>query len=646
MTAGKRSSSRAARVLDAAVRSLAVFAAAALALAGALALGSAPKEVAKGSRSAAVHTIPIFDEHDSEIDLDGLVVEPISLRTTCDKCHAYETIRGGLHFNYADPGEAAGRAGEPWILADAATGTQIPISYRRWIGTWHPRDLGLTDWQMTARFAANLPGGGPGEPRDIDATRASPRRRWMITGRLGINCMACHSGSPRQDRILWATHIERQNFRWAATAASGLGEVAGAVANLPLNYDLFRGRDPDDPAKVPPRVHYDPDAFNRNGELFFDIAKRPLNDRCYACHSVRHVGPAAPKVWETDEDVHLRAGLRCVDCHRNGLDHAMSRGYAEEPAAGRTPTVAPLTCEGCHLGDRSVGAPGAEGGRLGAPVPAHRGLPPAHLEKMSCTSCHSGPWPRGRPQRTETSRSHLLGLAREDAGPQTPPHVVEPVFAPGDDGKIAPHRMLYPAFWAYLKDGKVRPILPQRAAPAIARAAAAAQTSGEGHPDKPPSPEQRMVSALAALAADAPQEGRPVYVGGGRMTRLAAGRLITSDHPAARPYLWPVAHDVRPAAWSLGAGGCEDCHDVAAPIFFGKVPVRDLWKDAATDEVDMTEFTGEDATYHRIFAMTFIFRPLVRVVAIAAAGLLAVILAGNLLLGLCTVCRKLGRNMH
>ena len=37
-------------------------------------------------------------------------------------------------------------------------------------------------------------------------------------------------------------------------------------------------------------------------------------------------------------------------------------------------------------------------GRMGAPEPIHKGLPPVHLEKLSCTACHSGQFPVGAPQ--------------------------------------------------------------------------------------------------------------------------------------------------------------------------------------------------------------------------------------------------------
>ena len=31
-----------------------------------------------------------------------------------------------------------------------------------------------------------------------------------------------------------------------------------------------------------------------------------------------------------ESDVHLKAGLNCIDCHRNGLEHDMVRGYEND----------------------------------------------------------------------------------------------------------------------------------------------------------------------------------------------------------------------------------------------------------------------------------------------------------------------------
>jgi hypothetical protein len=58
--------------------------------------------------------------------------------------------------------------------------------------------------------------------------------------------------------------------------------------------------------------------------------------------------------------------------------------------------------------------------------------------------------------------------------------------------------------------------------------------------------------------------------------------------------MWPIAHDVRPAAQSLGVRNCEDCHSPDLPFFFGKVQVDSPIKGKAGYRVmkDIYEFAG------------------------------------------------------
>ncbi len=56
---------------------------------------------------------------------------------------------------------------------------------------------------------------------------------------------------------------------------------------------------------------------------------------------------------DLNEDVHLNAGLKCVDCHRNGLDHNMTKGIADDNNDGSSA----FTCEGCHIQDSDRSKP-------------------------------------------------------------------------------------------------------------------------------------------------------------------------------------------------------------------------------------------------------------------------------------------------
>jgi hypothetical protein len=50
------------------------------------------------------------------------------------------------------------------------------------------------------------------------------------------------------------------------------------------------------------------------------------------------------------------------------------------------------------------------------------------------------------------------------------PHVYEPVLMKGQDGKIGPYRLIWPAFWAALDNNEVKPLLPRDVSDAVSSA--------------------------------------------------------------------------------------------------------------------------------------------------------------------------------
>jgi len=733
-----------------------------------------------GSLTVPVHRIPLFDEEEQEILPAYGGRMPFSTRYTCGPCHDYSTVAGGVHFNSSKESASAGRRGEPWVWVDEPTGTQLPLSYRDWAGTWNPRELGITEWRFTQLFGRHMPGGDAGEPAD---TLADPRSRWDVSGTVEINCLGCHGASPGQDHGEWGKQMARENFRWAATAASGLGVVTGVASRLPDTWTVHDGTNPDDTDyAVPPTVHYDQGLFDHKGRALFEITDEPPDRNCLYCHSVSQVGT---EKWELDNDVHSASGMKCADCHRNGLDHNMVLGYEGEAHERGDLTVAEFSCEGCHLG-----VPDAVlGGRLGASRPEHKGISPAHLERMACTVCHSGAWSATMPLRVRTSRSNRLGIYGVAQWYTDAPYIVEPVYVRESDGKLTPHRMMWPAFWGRLEGETVTPLSPDEAAPFVEGILDAEQQVGRmlasfaeglaalamlypdqdlagepvfvtagkvyrlnvdggldvshyttteatatGHwaqlgdgelrplvPDFDPEAgdveilvEHAIISIIEWLAPEEDPRGEPVfvrgtkvygrniqgylsvldlpegesdapmwgwrkddaisplvpefvmrsvaetvgieesfteeqavlvlkalsddeqgaaagefvYVSGGKMFRLdEAGELAASDHPAAEPYLWPIAHDVRPAERSLGARACTDCHGPDAPFFFGEVSAFGPLK---TDHVavrTMHEIQEADLALLNAWERSVRLRPVYVVGGWAAAVLLAMALA-------------------
>lgn len=570
------------------------------------------------SRARYVHRIALLDANGDAIRPGDEAAKPYSPRTTCGKCHDYAAIRSGWHFNAGHPDVAPGRRGQPWVFVDKRTGTELPISTRRWPGAYTLEDVELTPWQFVQEFGRHLPGGGIGEEHAEEPK--DPKAKWTVSGTLEIDCLSCHSADATHDQGERARQIEYQNFAWVPVAASGLAVVAGSAKSLPRDYD------PAKPKKTAPAAKYAAGRFDAKDAVYVDVTRRPSPDRCYFCHTNRAVGEHSPKAWEEDTDVHLAAGLTCVDCHRNGLDHAIARGYEGEVPEGVTSTKATLSCRGCHLGAETGAAePEARGGRLGAPRPRHAGLPASHLEKLSCTACHSGPWPGKTPRRVQTARAHGLGVEVHESRDEEPPHVVEPVYVSEDHGKITPHRMMWPAFWARVKDGKVAVMAPDAVAKA-ARSTFRGRRTSRPHTLVPLTAED-ITNALGEMAKDKDEEGEAVYAAGGKLYRLGSdGTLSAAEDPAAEPYSWPLAHDVRPAAQSLGLGGCGDCHAPDAPFLYGQVEGVSRAKVGPGAIKPMYEFQGLEPAIVEVLARTIRFRPGAFWVGLGAAALLGLLL--------------------
>ena len=637
-----------------------------------------------GSRTLPVHRIPLADEEGQKIIATVPGTMPFSAKTTCGACHDYEAIHSGTHFG----GTGQGRPTEPWIVVDEKSGTQVPADR-----------LHLSAWEFTKRFGSHLPGGGVSDPAD---PLADPDARWEISGGLEINCLACHNNSHRQDATEWAKQIGRENFRWAATAASGVGEVGGMASRLPGWWNVYTGANPDDSVfAVPPSVDYDPSLFDSKHRVWFDIGK-PQDTSCLHCHSAHPVGAQR---MDVPGDVHAAAGLSCIDCHRNGEDHQILRGTTEA-----------MSCESCHT----------ETGQFGAPIAAHKGLPPVHFEKMTCTACHSG---SATLQPVRTSRANRLGIHGRAQWFTESPFIVEPVFVRNADGKIEPRRMMWPAFWAYTDGIPIDTDLVEQAATGVldtarqvgellAKLAGAENAPGEplfathgnlycrnadgdldwvGKSDFGVSwvwlTETNMVSTIpefdgtaeeidydaegaivAIMDAFKPLDvvlvtqgkrfakdadgylagtnsaletgwytaaGQPLvspfieravadtvgtaqsfneeqvalmlkkfgdtacYISNGRKFSLSGDKLIDEDHEAAAPISWPIGHDVRSAAQSLGAKECQECHAPDSDFFFGTVTATGPLLTDRAQVVPMYEFQDLEGGFNKLFGLTF-----------------------------------------
>jgi hypothetical protein len=680
-----------------------------------------------GARISPVHRIPLSDEENQRIVSTVPGSRPFSAKMTCGVCHDYEKIHGGNHFG----GIGEGRPGEPWIVVDEKSGTQVPAD-----------SLDLSAWEFTRRFGSHWPGGGISDPED---KLSDPDARWDISGGLEINCLACHSQSHRQDLSEWARQIGRENFRWAATAAAGIGEVDGMASRMPDWWNVYMGSNPDDQVyAVPPSVDYDSAQFDSKHRVWFEIG-RPEDRNCLQCHSAHPVGA---RRMDVPGDVHAASGLACVDCHRNGEDHQMLRG-----------TTDVMSCSACHMEG------GLIAGQGGAPVAIHRGIPPVHFETMTCTACHSGILPGEEPQGVRTSRANRLGIYGRAQWYTESPFIVEPVYVRNDEGKIEPRRMMWPAFWAYSDGVPLDEDLVREAAVGVldgarqvgdvlARLAGAESAMGEplfaaggtlyrrnadgeldiaGRMDAVDglmwATESNIVSTIPEFDVNAETvdydaetailgimdafepmqlvvstegrvfskdadgylqgtnaawasgwytpDGRPLvsefvaravvdtvgsplafneeqlstmlkklgantcYIAQGRRFSLAAdGSLQDEDDPAAEPVSWPIGHDVRGTAQSLGAHSCKECHRADAPFLFGEVTATGPLLTSRSKTVPMHVFQDIDDGYNRLFGRSFDVRKAFK----SALGLITLLLGLiALAVGLPAICRAVTR---
>jgi len=547
-------------------------------------------DVTDGSQSRKVHVIRLIDQDSSTVWLDEQPLMPFSTRNTCGACHDYKKIASGWHFNAGGTDQLPGRTGQPWIWSDPVLLTQFPLSYRNWPGMFNPDSIGLKPFDFVGMFGRHSPGGGVGD--DTARWDKANLLRWWISGRSEVNCLGCHNASPAYDPSEYAGQMIRQNYRWAPTAASAIASVTGSARDMPDNYDIYRGAAPDVAQIQPPSVFYDATRFDPRNNVFFDITIHIPDQNCMFCHSqVR-----ADSLEDRSGDVHIRAGLHCVDCHTNGLDHMIDRGTG--PGGN--------SCKNCHY----------RTGRYGAPKPEHAGLPPVHLEKLACTTCHSGPGPRQEPLPFKTSLAHALGLHGISRSQEQLPHIQAPVYAFDPEGKLSPFYLLWPSFWGNLKGKRLKPLNPLKIREIVNGVIGYIDSLGTG--SWPSVSDSVVYQVLDTLRSSGIAEDEPVFLTGGKIFRQADGyRLKEIDAADIGPVIWPLAHDVRPAAQSLGSDGCTECHGNNAAFFFGRIKVDSPLPAHKQDPVTMSGFQQKSSLQRRLFAASFLFRPWLKGILIA-----------------------------
>jgi len=155
--------------------------------------------------------------------------------------------------------------------------------------------------------------------------------------------------------------------------------------------------------------------------------------------------------------------------------------------------------------------------------------------------------------------------------------------------------------------------------------------------DWPHMADSTLIAVLDSMYRNEQIKNPPVYVSGAKVYFLNnKGELHSTEHQVALPYKWPIAHEVRSAAQSLGVNGCQDCHNPASNFAFGDIRV-DTPLESVSDIITMNVFLDQNIVYENVFASTFYMRPFYKYVLAAAVMILLAIMFIYALKGLRSV---------
>lgn len=124
------------------------------------------------------------------------------------------------------------------------------------------------------------------------------KARWIETGVIEADCLLCHL--PEYNFKERNKQIQNLNFKWSATAGANFANVEGSIKEgkpLKLSYNL--------------------NYFDQDGKVSPHIVLEPRNSSCLNCHAKPGWKKRGASFSERT-DVHIRAGLKCVDCHPAG----------------------------------------------------------------------------------------------------------------------------------------------------------------------------------------------------------------------------------------------------------------------------------------------------------------------------------------
>ncbi|THB74994.1 MAG: hypothetical protein D3926_20940 [Desulfobacteraceae bacterium] len=534
--------------------------------------------------------------------------QPFSTRQTCGTCHDYDRITRGYHFDMGWSGAGDDRFKDtdtPWLLSHGLTGNLTPVGFFQLAKKQNhcPEAIDLTAFDFVARVpkafkgfqkpgcAACHPGGGmlefdrnglrydrhlaknPGLALTLDGDYY--QSQWDKTGVIEADCLICHSRRYQlQTRI---KQIKALNFKWAGTAAAGIGQVSGRV----INGDT-------------PRVTYNLRCFNQDGTFILpDMVPKPTADNCLICHATIDMSKRGTSWGDPlNPDVHHLAGLTCIDCHEGNIDHNFTKGNAMANRVRDDLDHSMRSCRDCH-----------ETGYKGAARMQHRVIRRDHLDKLSCEACHIPELNRSAIGamylNTGSFGKHGQINAKRFGSyqPWKPAYVRRKKDADGKQ-RITPVNPMYACLFTNQDTrGRYVPLFLSEVKEAFTRCRD--RLSLRDHEwDFHQGPDiHLMLNTLKAQLSRNPRfdQPAPCYHNAGTLFTLddngSLKHRVDTSWVTRLPY-FSISHNVAPKEKALGASGCSDCHSTDAHMFNGLV-VTDYFGDQGRPRfMTMADFMG------------------------------------------------------
>ncbi|MBM4289014.1 MAG: formate dehydrogenase subunit gamma [Deltaproteobacteria bacterium] len=391
------------------------------------------------------------------------------------------------------------------------------------------------------------------------------KSKWDKSGVVEADCLICHLPGynfPERNK-----QLKMWNFKWASTAASGIGQVVGLVKE---------GQEP--------RVFYNRRLFNEDGKIVLDLAYPPPSENCNFCHGISDAKKRGFS-WNDRRnfDVHNSRGMSCADCHPaiedpklkiTRIQHQFAKGDENVSSVRDDLDNTIMTCKDCHYQ-----------GYMGAPRPAHLSVRPNHLEKLACEVCHIPQLHIAGGEGFDVTTGAMVNYPTMNLhDPAKSPKRIgdyfswHPRFAHLKRGQLAPVNVLLGVFYTNLdKDGIHYPLFGRENKKAYEKA------KDQLKPADPMKPEihtpEQIKIILTALSETLQgskrfQQIKPYYHKGGMSYHLDdKGEVVAAvDHTwAAHMEGFNINHNVAPTGLALGAGGCGDCHSTEAHMFKGQI---------------------------------------------------------------------------